>query len=126
MTGTVQNLSIGNQNCGAEGRQLQNGAVEDNLIAVCGQGCSQHPVTIGRQVHPGGRGIDIHENNAFLVIPGLPLGTDFTIWDLDAEYEVDPAEFASLGKASTFTGWKVMGRCMATVCDGRVVYREKE
>ena len=56
---------------------------------------------------------------------GLPLGTDFSIWDLETEYEVDPAEFVSLGKASTFTGWKVCGRCMATVCDGKVVYKER-
>ena len=55
---------------------------------------------------------------------GLPLGDDFSIWDLEAEYEVDPEEFVSLGKASTFTGWKVNGRCKATVCDGKVVYKE--
>jgi len=56
---------------------------------------------------------------------GLPLGSDFTVWDLDAEYEVDPDEFASMGKASTFTGWKVQGRCKATVCDGKLVYKEE-
>ncbi len=55
----------------------------------------------------------------------LPLGDDFCIWDLEAEYEIDPAEFASLGKASTFTGWNVYGRCKATVCDGKIVYQEK-
>ena len=56
----------------------------------------------------------------------LPLGEDFSIWDLDAEYEVDPAEFVSLGKATTFNGWKVNGRCMATVCDGRVVWMDQK
>ena len=55
----------------------------------------------------------------------LPLGLDFSIWDLDAEYEINPAEFVSMGKASTFTGWRVNGRCMATVCDGKVVYKEE-
>ena len=54
----------------------------------------------------------------------LPLGNDFCVWDLEAEYTVDPAEFVSLGKASTFTGWTVKGRCKATVCDGKVVYKE--
>ena len=53
----------------------------------------------------------------------LPLGNDYSIWDLDAEYEIDPEEFVSLGKATTFNGWKVNGRCMATVCDGKVVYK---
>ena len=54
----------------------------------------------------------------------LPLGNDFTLWDLEEEYEIDPEEFASLGRASTFTGWKVFGRCKATVCDGKIVYKE--
>ena len=55
----------------------------------------------------------------------LPLGNDFSIWDLEAEYEIDPEEFVSLGKATTFNGWKVAGRCKATVCDGKVVYKEE-
>ena len=54
----------------------------------------------------------------------LPLGEDYSIWNLEAEYEIDPSEFVSMGKASTFTGWKVNGRCMATVCDGKIVYKE--
>ena len=54
---------------------------------------------------------------------GIPMGNDFSIWDLNAEYEIDPAEFVSLGKATPLAGWKVNGRCMATVCDGKVVYK---
>ena len=53
---------------------------------------------------------------------GIELGCDYSIWDLEEEYTVDPAEFVSLGKATPFEGWKVNGRCMATVCDGKVVY----
>ena len=53
---------------------------------------------------------------------GITLGCDYSIWDLNAEYEIDPAEFLSLGKATPFAGWKVNGRCMATVCDGKTVY----
>ena len=55
---------------------------------------------------------------------GLPLDEDFSVWDLNAEYEIDPAEFVSLGKATPFEGWKVSGRCLATVCDGKVVYKK--
>ena len=54
---------------------------------------------------------------------GIPVGSDFSIWDLNAEYAVDPEEFVSMGKATPFTGWKVNGKCVATVCDGRVVYK---
>ena len=53
----------------------------------------------------------------------IPLGTDYTLWDLEAEYAIDPEEFLSKGRATPLAGWKVSGRCMATVCDGKVVYR---
>ena len=53
---------------------------------------------------------------------GIELGCDYSIWDLEEEYTVNPAEFVSMGKATPFEGWKVNGRCMATVCDGKVVY----
>ena len=53
---------------------------------------------------------------------GIGLGCDYSVWDLDAEYTVDPADFLSMGKASPFTGWKVNGKCLATVCDGKLVY----
>ena len=54
---------------------------------------------------------------------GIELGCDFSVWDLNAEYEIDPEEFLSMGKATPLAGWKVNGRCMATVCDGKVVYK---
>ncbi|MDO5400710.1 MAG: dihydroorotase [Eubacteriales bacterium] len=55
---------------------------------------------------------------------GLPLGCDYSVWDLNEAYTVDPADFLSKGRASPFTGWTVHGRCLATVCDGRVVYQK--
>ena len=54
----------------------------------------------------------------------IPLGCDYSIWDLQEEYTVDPAEFISMGKATPFEGWKVNGRCLATVCDGKIVYKK--
>ena len=54
---------------------------------------------------------------------GIELGCDFSVWDLNAEYAIDPEEFLSMGKATPLAGWKVFGRCMATVCDGKVVYK---
>ena len=52
----------------------------------------------------------------------IPLGCDFSVWDLDAESTVNPDDFLSMGKATPFTGWKVKGKCIATVCDGKLVY----
>ena len=54
---------------------------------------------------------------------GIPMGRDFSIWDLNTEYEIDPEEFLSMGKATPLAGWKVFGKCMATVCDGKIVYK---
>ena len=52
----------------------------------------------------------------------LPLGEDFSVWDLNAQYDIDPADFLSLGQATPFTGWQVNGKCLLTVCDGKIVY----
>ena len=53
---------------------------------------------------------------------GIELGEEYSIWDLNAEETIDPADFLSLGKATPFQGWKVSGKCLATVCDGKIVY----
>ena len=52
----------------------------------------------------------------------IPLGNDFSIWDLDAEYTISPKDFLSKGKASPFTGRSVYGKCLLTVYGGQVVY----
>ena len=53
---------------------------------------------------------------------GIPLGNDYTVWDLEKEITVDPCDFISMGKATPFAGWKLKGECAVTVCDGKVVY----
>lgn len=53
---------------------------------------------------------------------GIPVGSDYTVWNLNREFTVDPADFLSMGKASPFTGWKLKGECVLTVCDGKPVY----
>ncbi len=61
----------------------------------------------------------IHPRRRF----GLPLGNDFTVWDLNEAFLVDPEQFLSTGKATPFAGHTLFGTCHLTVCDGRVVYR---
>jgi dihydroorotase len=53
---------------------------------------------------------------------GLPVGGDFSVWDLEAEGIVDPQDFLSMGKATPFEGWPIQGKCLTTVCDGKQVY----
>ncbi len=52
---------------------------------------------------------------------GLP-DNGYSVWDLDAAYEIDPKDFLSQGKATPFEGWKVQGKCLLTVCGDQVVY----
>ena len=51
---------------------------------------------------------------------------DFTVLDLDAQYEIDPATFRSKGRATPFAGWPVQGRAAMTVVGGRCVYDANE
>ena len=52
---------------------------------------------------------------------GLP-ENGYCVWDISAEYEIDPKDFLSQGKATPFEGWKVTGKCLLTVCNDQVVY----
>ena len=62
---------------------------------------------------------------------GLPGGeicaggpADFAVFDLQREYTIDSGEFLSMGKSTPFEGWRVKGRCLMTVCNGRIVWQE--
>jgi len=55
----------------------------------------------------------------------IPLGCDFSIWDLRQSYIIEPNEFQSQGKSTPFAGWRVWGKCMATVCGSKLVWLEK-
>ena len=56
---------------------------------------------------------------------GLPSrADDLALWDLGAEYTVDPAEFLTMGRATPFAGKRVYGRCLMTVCRGQVAWRD--
>ena len=52
----------------------------------------------------------------------IPLGNDFTVWDLSKKYKVNSNEFLSMGKATPFEDMELYGECVLTVCDGKTVY----
>ena len=52
----------------------------------------------------------------------IPLGNDFSVWDLNARYKIDPADFLSQGRATPFAGWTVRGKCMAAFFGGNAAY----
>ena len=54
---------------------------------------------------------------------GIPINNDFTVWDLEEEYTIDPDSFLSKGHSTPFAGRKVFGKCILTVCGGKTVYK---
>ena len=49
---------------------------------------------------------------------------DFTVFNLEESYSVNPEEFLSMGKSTPFEGEKLYGRCKMTVANGKIVWRE--
>ena len=48
---------------------------------------------------------------------------DFSVWDLEKEYEVDPDEFLSKGRSTPFEGMSVCGECVLTCAKDKIVYK---
>ena len=51
---------------------------------------------------------------------------NLTVFDLAEEYEINSANFLSLGKATPFEGWRVYGRCLLTLADGKIAWQYGE
>ena len=48
---------------------------------------------------------------------------DFSVWDLNAQYTVNPDDFISMGRATPFEGEELCAKCIATVHNGKIVYK---
>ena len=56
---------------------------------------------------------------------GLPENPDdFSVFDLDAEYTINPDTFVSMGHATPFAGWQVQGECIYTSVGGEAVWQK--
>lgn len=54
---------------------------------------------------------------------GLPLHPgDLTLFELDEEYTLDPADFKSMGRSTPFRGMRLFARCRLTAVGGKIVY----
>lgn len=53
----------------------------------------------------------------------IPRSDDYTVWNLDEKTVVNPDEFLSQGKATPFENTEVYGKCLLTVCGGKIVYK---
>ena len=54
---------------------------------------------------------------------GIPMGQDFSVWDVGESYTLDPETFKTMGRATPFAGHTLRGKCLMTVVDGKVVYQ---
>ncbi len=54
---------------------------------------------------------------------GIESDCGFTVWDLNAKDVVDPDKFLSMGRATPFEGCELFGKCIATIHNGKIVYK---
>ncbi len=74
--------------------------------------------------------VDLLHNNAK---KRFGIGTDITVgekanlcvFDLDATIDVSEDFFLSMGKSSPFTGNSYYGKCLLTLCDGKIAYQSE-
>lgn len=48
---------------------------------------------------------------------------DIAVFDLEAEFDVNPEEFHSKGRSTPFEGWHLWGECCLTMVDGKIVWQ---
>ncbi len=56
---------------------------------------------------------------------GVTNDAGFAVFDVSEEYEIDPDEFISMGRATPFAKEKVFGKCLLTVYGGKAVYKDE-
>ncbi len=57
---------------------------------------------------------------------GIKSDVGFTVFEVGEEYEINPDDFVSMGRATPFAGKRVRGRCLATVYEGRAAYLDEK
>ena len=48
----------------------------------------------------------------------------FTVWKLDESYNIDSSKFLTKGRSTPFENYKVFGKCLLTVCNNKIAYKE--
>ncbi len=53
---------------------------------------------------------------------GMP--ADFTVFNLNKKYIINPDDFVSMGRATPFEGYEVFGECLMTVSKGNIAWQK--
>lgn len=51
---------------------------------------------------------------------------NFTVFDLNSKYIINPDDFLSKGRATPFEGYEVLGECLMTVSGGKIAWKKGE
>lgn len=72
--------------------------------------------------------MSVNPAKRFGIKTGIRVGdkADFTVFDLNEKYTVNPDDFLSKGKATPFEGKEVFGKCKMTVANGDIAYKEEK
>lgn len=54
------------------------------------------------------------------------MSADFTVFDLEKKYIINPDDFLSKGRATPFEGYEVYGECLMTVCGGEIAWKKED
>lgn len=68
--------------------------------------------------------MSVNPSKRFGIEKGITEGAlaDLTVFDLNEKYKIDPAEFLSMGRATPFKDKEVYGKCLLTMCNGKIAY----
>lgn len=81
---------------------------------------------VKKKVIPMEKLIDLMSTNPRKIMGLKPVTTgepaDLAIFNMNADYKINPALFLSKGKSTPFAGYRVQGECVMTIVGGEIVY----
>ena len=71
--------------------------------------------------------LSVNANKRFNIGSSIKIGNkaDLTVFDLNNKYTVNPDDFLSMGKSTPFEGMEVYGKCLMTMCNGKIAWEAK-
>ena len=75
----------------------------------------------GRQVPALLKGVDTTYRQ-LTALDSIIIDGDYAVWEIGEEYEIDPSEFKTKGRATPFAGERVYGKCLLNVVGGKTVW----
>lgn len=100
--------------------------LEKSLMGVVGLETA-FPILYTRLVRSGVLSLEklvalLHDNPCRRFGISMEAGENFTVFDLNECYRIDPGEFLSMGRSTPFAGEQVFGRCKLTIAGGKIAW----